>query len=76
MAEAVNHALGTLSDRHRQILSLCFGMEGGVPATYQQIGNRLGISRERVRQLKEDALRKLRQPAVTRHLEDYCPSSS
>lgn len=69
---AVSTALESLSDRHRQVLNLCFGMDGGDPATYQQIGNRMGISRERVRQLKEDALRKLRQPGVSNQLADYC----
>ena len=68
----VHAALGTLSDRHRQILSLCFGVGEDGPATYQQIGLRLGVSRERVRQLKEDALNKLRHPALTRRLAEYC----
>jgi RNA polymerase primary sigma factor len=72
MTSALDTALGTLSERHRQVLNLCFGMDGGTPATYQQIGNHMGISRERVRQLKEDALNKLRQPAVSKRLADYC----
>ena len=68
----VDDALSALSARHRQILDLCFGMDGNEPATYQQIGRRLGVSRERVRQLKEDALDKLRRPPFSKRLADYC----
>ncbi len=42
------------------------------PATYQQIGNKLGISRERVRQLKEEALNRLRHPTHSKRLAAYC----
>ncbi len=69
--EGVNTVLGALSHRHQQVLSLAFGMDGAEPATYQQIGSRLGISRERVRQLKEDALNKLKQPALRKRLAVY-----
>ena len=70
--EEVGSALGALSQRHQEILTLVFGMNGAEPATYQDIGGRLGISRERVRQLKEDALRKLRQSGARRRLAAYC----
>ena len=42
------------------------------PATYQQIGDKLGVSRERVRQLKEEALNRLRHPAHSKRLAAYC----
>lgn len=71
MRRDVTRAVHALSDRHREVLSLYFGMEGGEPATYQQIGLELGISRERVRQLKEDALKRLRQPGTGRRLASY-----
>ena len=67
----VNKAVGALPERARQILSLCFGMDGDEPATYREIGQKLGVSRERVRQLKEDALNKLRRPATRRRLAAY-----
>ena len=67
----VADALGELSSRHQEILNLYFGMEDGNPSTYQQIGSRLGISRERVRQLKEDAFTKLRQPSLSKRLTPY-----
>ena len=68
---AVEETLDLLSERHRKILSLYFGMHGEEPTTYQEIGRRLGISRERVRQLKEDAFVKLRQPSVRKRLEAF-----
>lgn len=64
----VGQALKALSERHRTILCLYYGMDTGEPATYQQIGRRMGISRERVRQLKEDAFSKLKQPAIRKRL--------
>jgi RNA polymerase primary sigma factor len=70
--EEVGQALGALPQRHQEILTLIFGMNGVEPATYQDIGGRLGISRERVRQLKEDALRKLRQSGARKRLAAYC----
>ena len=70
--EEVGQALGALPQRHQEILTLIFGMNGAEPATYQDIGGRLGISRERVRQLKEDAFRKLRQSAARKRLAAYC----
>lgn len=57
----VRSALRTLSPRLQTVLALHYGMDGGEPKTYQQIGLRLGVSRERVRQLKEEALHRLRQ---------------
>ena len=68
---AVKESLDGLSERHRKVLALYFGMHGDEPATYQEIGRRLGISRERVRQLKEDAFGRLRQPSVRKRLEAY-----
>ncbi len=53
--------LETLSPRDRKILSLYFGLEDGKPKTLEEIGKRMGISRERVRQLKERALKTLRE---------------
>jgi len=53
--------LETLSPRDRKILSLYFGLDDGKPKTLEEIGKRMGISRERVRQLKERALKTLRE---------------
>ncbi len=53
--------LETLSPMDRKILSLYFGLDDGKPKTLEEIGKRMGISRERVRQLKERALKTLRE---------------
>ena len=72
MVRDVHTALNNLSDRDRRILSLYFGFDHHDPTTYQLIGTFLGVSRERVRQLKEDALDRLRHPATSRKLATYC----
>ncbi|MBT5830752.1 MAG: RNA polymerase sigma factor RpoD/SigA [Candidatus Latescibacteria bacterium] len=72
MHQDVRTALNNLPDRDRKILHLYFGFHDEERATYQQIGTYLGVSRERVRQLKEDALTRLRHPATRRKLATYC----
>ena len=56
-------ALDTLESREREILKLRYGLRDGVPLTLEQTGKLFGITRERVRQIEEKALRKLRSPA-------------
>ena len=68
----VHNALNSLPDRDRQVLHLCYGFDNHEPSTYQHIGSKLGISRERVRQLKEDALNRLRHPTHRKRLASYC----
>ncbi len=53
----------SLDDREQRIIRLYFGLDGSEPLTLEQIGSILNITRERVRQLKERALAKLRHPA-------------
>ena len=60
--------LSVLDDRERYVIRLYFGFEGGDPLTLEQIGRTLGLTRERVRQLKEKALRKLTQGAPFQEL--------
>ena len=64
----VRSAVRTLSPRLQTVLALHYGMDGGEPKTYHQIGLRLGVSRERVRQLKEEALSRLRQKETGKRL--------
>jgi len=56
-------ALEQLNPRMRRVLSLRFGLDGASPQTLEEVGNQLGITRERVRQLETRALRELRQAA-------------
>ena len=56
-------ALGKLSERMRHVLELRFGLTGAVPKTLEEVGNELGVTRERVRQLESRALRELQAGA-------------
>src|SRR5690606_5322504 len=61
LAEQIERALDTLSPRDARVLRLYFGLEGGREHTLEEIGNMLGVTRERVRQLRDRALRRLRE---------------
>ena len=58
-SQALAEALGTLSDRERQVLALRYGLDGSDPKTLEEIGRRLGLTRERVRQIELETLRRL-----------------
>ncbi|HEV2292530.1 MAG TPA: sigma-70 family RNA polymerase sigma factor [Tepidisphaeraceae bacterium] len=58
--EEVGQMLSRLEDRERDVLLAHYGLEESEPATYEQVGRRLGISKERVRQIEQHALAKLR----------------
>jgi RNA polymerase primary sigma factor len=69
--ETLREALAALSEKERQILSLRFGLEDDKPLTLREIGEALGISRERVRQIESQALTKLRRSSQARALVGY-----
>jgi RNA polymerase primary sigma factor len=58
--ERVDNLLERMSDRERKILDMRFGLVDGKQHTLAQVAKKLGLSRERIRQIEEDALRKLR----------------
>jgi RNA polymerase primary sigma factor len=68
---AMADALAELPDRERQVLELRFGLEDDQPKTLREIGDVLGLSRERVRQIESRALNKLRRSHKTRSLAGY-----
>ena len=68
----VNAVLDTLSEREADILSYRFGMKGDRPHTLEEIGQIYGLTRERVRQLEDKAMRKLRHPARAAMLREIC----
>ncbi len=70
VAAAVRAALATLPPRERAILAARHGLDDTPPRTLQEIGQRLGLTRERVRQIEACALRQLRSPALRRWLND------
>ncbi len=63
--------LDKLPEKERKVIELRFGLRGNEPKTLREIGEILGVSRERVRQLETRALRKLRSLAMKRHLKDF-----
>jgi RNA polymerase sigma factor (sigma-70 family) len=58
--DEVRHALGRLSERERSVILAHFGLEESSPATYEEVGRRLGLSKQRVRQIEQGALAKMR----------------
>jgi len=76
LREELRKALESLSERERQVLSLRYGLEDDEPKTLEETGKILGISRERVRQIQNEALEKLRQPKIRRRLERFLDLSS
>lgn len=61
LQEEIRRTLNQLNDRERQVVRLYFGLDDEVPHTLEDIGKRLRLTRERTRQIKENALRRLRQ---------------
>jgi RNA polymerase sigma factor (sigma-70 family) len=69
--EAVGRALDTLEPRDRMVLVLYFGLEGNRSMTMEEIGARLGVTAERVRQIRFQALQKLRHPTRRQYFDGY-----
>ena len=64
-------ALATLEAREGEVLRQRFGLYGGLPQTLEEIGNNMKISKERVRQIERNALRKMRHPMRKQLLMEY-----
>jgi RNA polymerase primary sigma factor len=71
LTQSIEDALCSLSEREAKILRLYFGLDGSEPKTLEEIGSLMGITRERVRQIKEKALSRLRHVSRARALESY-----
>ena len=67
----VKRALKTLSDREAEVIKLYFGLDREHPLTLEEIGERFSLTRERVRQIKEKAIRRLRHTSRSRMLRSY-----
>ena len=71
LTDEIEAALNTLPPRDAKVLRLYFGLEGGREHTLEEIGSMLGVTRERVRQLRDRALKRLREGDVGRALGSF-----
>ena len=71
LREKVQEVLDTLPPREARILRLRFGLENGRAYTLEEVGQKFGLTRERIRQIESKALRRLRHPRRSRQLKDY-----
>lgn len=71
LKDEINHILNTLTHRESKILKLYFGLDGEKPHTLEEVGAIFKVTRERVRQIKEKALKKLRHGSRSNALRSY-----
>ncbi len=71
LREKVEEVLETLPPREARILRLRFGLENGRTYTLEEVGQKFGLTRERIRQIESKALRRLRHPRRARQLHEY-----
>jgi RNA polymerase primary sigma factor len=71
LREEIRKVLGQLTLRERQVIELRFGLVDDHDHTLEEVGKKLKVTRERVRQIEERAIRKLRHPQASRILKDY-----
>lgn len=71
LSEHLEEVMEALPSREVRILRLRYGVPDGKSHTLQEVGEKVGVSRERVRQIEAQALRRLRQPRIQRILRDY-----
>jgi RNA polymerase primary sigma factor len=75
LKERMDQVLRTLTYREREIIKLRYGLGDGYPYTLEEVGRIFKVTRERVRQIEARAVRKLRDPARSRQLEDFLDRS-
>jgi len=71
LRERINEVLSSLSPREARIIRLRFGLDCDKPYTLEQVGQKFGLTRERIRQIEGKALRRLRNPCQARILREY-----
>ncbi|MDX2193157.1 MAG: sigma-70 family RNA polymerase sigma factor [Gemmatimonadales bacterium] len=71
LTDAIEQVLGQLKEREARILRLYFGLDAPEPMTLEEIGSMMGITRERVRQIKEKALSRLRHVSRAKALDSF-----
>lgn len=71
LSEVMENALLSLSPREAKILELRYGLRDGKEHTLEEVGEKFGLTRERIRQIEKDAFRKLRHPSRARTLKKH-----
>jgi len=71
LKDKLEEILSTLTPREARVLRLRFGLDDGTIYTLEEVGQKFGLTRERIRQIEGRALRQLRHPKRSRQLKDY-----
>jgi len=71
LSEEIKRSLSTLTEREREIVVLFFGLGGSSPLSLEEIGEKFNLTRERVRQIKDKALQRLRHTSRSKILKSY-----
>ncbi len=70
--ERINEVLSQLTEKEARIIRLRYGLEDGRTHTLEEVGKEFNVTRERIRQIEAKALKKLRHPARSKLLKDFC----
>jgi RNA polymerase primary sigma factor len=71
LKKEIDRAISTLTQREADVIRLYFGLNGGHPMTLEEIGEEFDLTRERVRQIKEKAIRRLKHTSRSKILKSY-----
>jgi RNA polymerase primary sigma factor len=71
LREEIERLLNSLTPREARVLQLRYGLADGHSYTLEEVGDRFGVTRERIRQIETKAIRRLRHPTRSRKLRDY-----
>ena len=71
LKEKVEEALNMLTEREREVIIMRFGLNGGNPCTLEEVGRKLNVTRERIRQIESKAIKKLQRESFNKNLKEY-----
>ena len=71
LRKEIDRAISTLTDKEKNVIKLYFGLDGNHPLTLEEIGEKYDLTRERVRQIKEKAIRRLKHTSRSKILKSY-----
>ena len=76
LREHIDVLLEDLKEREKEVIILRFGLRDGHPRTLEEVGKEFNVTRERIRQIENKALRKLRHPSRTKYIRDFLGSQT